>query len=250
MSSANGYFEAFVNTRAYRRTREDNALMQQLTRSARSVLPASQLRWAGSQRKNTAIDGSDLDLCLESSVPVTVAQRKRLRATIERDLGRPARIQSHAVRLPAHHGAAKADIAFANAAFGSRPLPDSGPFHDQRARQAAVRALKIWTRAGELPWVSGWAVEALVIGLDPNPGQHSPLGLFLRVVGWLTERASPEAVESILRPAAFPAWNDAWSAKLPGRLTALKNHARALQRRAPQPHQWTASRDVERWLCG
>lgn len=205
---------------------------------------------AGSQRKGAAISGSDLDLCVESRDPVTERQRRDLRRALEAELRRPALVLSHAVRLPSHGGSAKVDIAFANAAFGSRPLPDPADFHNHRGRQLTVRALKVWTRSGGLPSVPGWAAEALVVHLDPSSGTLSGFGLFTRLVEWLADRATPMAIEGVLRPAAYPRWNPVWSTRLPGRLEALQNHVRALRRRRPRPEDWTSNADVERWLCG
>ena len=248
MSAANGYYEAFVNQRAYRRTSGDRATMAALRRSADAVLPGCQIRWAGSQRKGTAIRESDLDVCVETAQPVTVAARRALRAAFERDLGRPARVLSHAIRLPAHGGERKVDVAFANAAFGARPLPDPAPFHDARARQLAARGLKIWARASRLPHLPGWVVEALVLHLDQGTAARSPLDLFLRLIAWLDERATPQAVEAVLRPAAYPAWRSEWSKRLPGRIEAVRNQARALRRRDPAPEAWRSVDDVGSWM--
>ncbi len=250
MTRANGYFEAYVNQQAFRPGPEDRELMSAVTSAVRAVVPKSQVRWAGSQRKGTAVLGSDLDLCVESGDPVTEAQRRTLRAELEKALRRPATVLSHAVRLPAVRDRAKVDIAFANAAFGSRPLPDTGPFHNQRARQGAARALKLWSRGAAVPHLPGWVIEALVVHLDAPPSDRLPLDLFLRIITWLDERASAAAVESVLRPAAFPRWNPDWSARLPGRLEAIRNHARALRRRQPAPESWGAVEDVGQWLAG
>ena len=246
----NGLFEAYINTRAYRATAGDRALIASVTEVVGAVIPASQVRWAGSQRKGTAIAGSDLDVVVESRDPVTEAQRRTLRSQLEVQLGRQARVLSHAVRLPEYDGAPKVDVAFANAAFGSRPLPELAEYHNRPNRQAAARALKIWSRAGNLPFIAGWAVEALVVHLDSPPQNLPPLSLFLRIIGWLDEKATPAAIESVLRPAAFPRWNPDWSARLPGRLEALRNHARALRRRGEAADAWRTQDDVERWLCG
>ena len=247
-SRADGYFEAYIKQVAQRLTADDKAVMRSISETVSRVIPRSQVRWAGSQRKKTAIAGSDLDVCVESTDPVTESHRRDLRSSLQRDLGREAGIQSHAVRLPAQGDRPKVDIAFANAAFGSRPLPDATDFQDHRSRQFAARALKAWTRSGNLPWVSGWAVEALVVHLDHAPGSLSGLGLFTRLLEWLAEKATPGVVEGVLRPAAFPRWNDDWSTKLPGRLEALQNNSRALLRRQPGPESWRSKEDVERWL--
>lgn len=248
MSRANGYFEAFVNRHAYRPGPDDRGLIEEVTGVVRANVPGSQVRWAGSQRKGTAIAGSDLDLCVETSSPVTEARRRDLRSTLASALDRPAIVLSHAIRMPPHAGKTKVDIAFANAAFGCRPLPDAGEFHDQRSRQAAARALKLWTAAAHLRSISGWAVEALVVHLDANPGTLNPLDLFLRIIDWLGERATPQAVEGVLRPAAFPEWNPEWSKRLPGQLEAVSNQARSLRRRHPVPEEWKSADDVGRWL--
>lgn len=250
MTRANGYFEAFVNDRSFRPGPAERELMASVTEVVRRALPRSQVRWAGSQRKGTAIQGSDLDLCIESSEAVTEAQRRELRGALERELTRPVRVLSHAVRMPSDGGRPKVDIAFANACFGSRPLPDVESFHDRKARQATARALKLWSRSANVPHLPGWVVEAFVVHLDPNAEDWAPLDLFLRVIGWLDGRATPAAVESVLRPAAFPRWNPDWSLRLPGRLEAIRNHARALSRRAPLPDDWRSAADVGRWLAG
>lgn len=250
MTRASGYFEAFVNERAYRSGAPDGALMAAVTGVVHEVIPKSQVLWAGSQRKRTAVAGSDLDLCVASTDPVTEAHRRELRDNLEKALGRPVRIQSHAVRLPSHGDKPKVDIAFANAAFGSRPLPDVATFHDSRARQMAARALKLWSRGRDVPHLPGWVIEALVLHLDANGDDRPPLDLFLRIIEWLDERATPAAIESVLRPAAFPKWDSRWSARLPGRLEAIRNHARALRGRKPGPESWGSARDVEVWLSG
>lgn len=246
----NGLFEAYINSRAYRVTADDRALIAALNAAVAAVIPASQVRWAGSQRKGTAIAGSDLDVVVESRDPVTEAQRRTLRSHLEAPLGRPARVLGHAVRLPEHQGTPKVDVAFANAAFGSRPLPDLAEYHNRPNRQAAARALKLWSRAGNLPFIAGWAIEALVVHLDSPPQGPPPLSLFLRIIGWLEEKATPAAIESVLRPAACPRWNPDWSSRVPGRLEALRNHARALRRRGDAGDVWRTQDDVERWLCG
>lgn len=246
----NGLFEAYINARAYRATAADRALIAALNEVVGAVVPASQVRWAGSQRKGTAIVGSDLDVVVESRDPVTEAQRRTLRSQLEVQLNRPARVLSHVVRLPEQPGAPEVDVAFANAAFGSRPLPDISAYHNRPNRQAAARALKLWSRAGNLPFISGWAVEALVVHLDSPPRNLPPLALFLRVVEWLDEKATPAAIESVLRPAAFPRWNPDWSSRLPGRVEALRNHARALRRRREVAGDWRNQDDVQQWLSG
>lgn len=250
MTRTNGYFEAYINQNAYSATPEDREVMALVTDVVRTALSGSQVRWAGSQRKATAIIGSDLDLCVETNLPVTEAQRRDLRSLLEKRLARPAQVLSHAIRLPAQAGRQKVDIAFSNATFGNRPLPDTLPFHNQRSRQAAARALKLWSRAGNLPYLPGWAAEALVVHLDANPGTLTPLDLFLRIIEWLDEKATPAVIEGVLRPAAFPRWNPDWSPRLPGRLEALRNNARALRRRGPAPDTWRSADDVGRWLRG
>lgn len=250
MKKPNGYFEAYINQRAYSTTAADHALMASVTDLARNVLPGSRIHWAGSQRKGTAIVGSDLDLCIETNAPVTEAQRRALREVLNQGLRRPATILSHALRLPAHVGPPslpKVDIAFANAAFGNRPLPDTAAFHARPSRQTAVRAIKCWARNGGLPYLSGWVVEALIVHLDADQTEHLPLELFLRVLDWLAERATPAVLEGVLRPAAFPRWDPKWSERLPGQVQAIADGARALRKRA-RPEQWSNIGDVETWL--
>lgn len=245
---ASGYFEAFINSRAATVGMEEKALMAKVVPLVQGVVPRSQVRWAGSQRKGTAVVGSDLDMCVESTDPVTEALRRDLRLALERGLGRTAHIRAHVVRVAAAAGVPKLDIAFANAAFGSRPLPDLAEFKDQRGRQAAARALKLWTRGGGLPRIGGWAWETLVVHLDAPPGRTG-LELFQRIVGWLEFTATPGALEGVLRHANQGRWNPAWSVGVNGTLEALRNHARALRRRSPPPAGWNSAEDAGRWLC-
>lgn len=248
MKRANGYFEAFVNEQAYRPSAEDRALVDRITRVVQSAVQGGQVRWAGSQRKGTAVVGSDLDLCVESTEIVTERQRRDLRAVLASDLGRPAVVQSHVIRLPAAEARPRVDLAFTNAAFGSRPLPDIDAFHDNRARQASARAMKLWARGARLPPLPGWVIEALVVHLDQGSPDRLPIELFLRILAWLEERATVASIEGVLRPAAHPRWEAAWSERLPGRLEAVRNQARSLRTREPKPEAWKSAADVARWL--
>ena len=248
--SANGFFDAFVNSRAYKPTDADRKIMADATAACRAQIPGSQLRWAGSQFKSTAVVGSDLDWCMATPSPITEAQRRELRTHLEQALGRVVRVQSHVLRLPALGAAPKIDIAFANAAFGSRPLPDPTAFGAKPVRQLAARALKLWLRAGGMPRVPGWALEALVVHLDANGKATAGLQLFQRVTDWLEQNSTPAVIEGVLRPAAFPKWNPQWSAPLPGSLTAMQNAVRALKCRRPAPADWRTVADVEPWLVG
>ena len=54
-TSPDGYFTAYVNSRAFRPGPPEKLLMQQDTELSRKLLPGSQVYWAGSQRKATAI---------------------------------------------------------------------------------------------------------------------------------------------------------------------------------------------------
>lgn len=241
---ASGYFEAFVNSRAATIGPQERALMVQVRASVDAVIPRAQVHWAGSQRKGTGIVGSDLDMCVESADPVTEALRRDLRGALERTIGRPAVVKTHVVRVT---GTPKLDIAFANAGFGGRPLPDLADFHDRRGRQAAARALKLWTRGGGLPRVSGWALEALVVHLDQPVGRGG-LELFQRILGWIEATATPGALEGVLRAANYSRWNPLWTSGVPGTLEALRNSARALRKRSPPVEGWRSADDVGRWL--
>lgn len=246
-NDANGYFLDYVNRQAATIGPKERALMAQVTEVSRGLIHGATLHWAGSQRKGTAVHGSDLDMCLDAPAPVSLAERRALRSALAGALGRDARVQSHVLRVAAGSGVPKLDIAFARAAFGDRPLPALAAYQGQPARQAAARAMKLWTRAGGLPHVSGWAVEALVVHLD-QPGGRPALELFRRVLGWLEATAKPSDIEAVLRAANHGQWPPAWSAAVPGRLEALKNAARAIQRRAPAPESWRKTEDVGRWL--
>lgn len=242
-----GMFQQFVNSQAARPDEHEKALMRSVQQVVDSTLEACQVRWAGSQRKRTAIKGSDLDMIIETSAPVTTGDRKRLRSALESSLGRPAIIRNHVIRLAVHGMSPRVDLAFANAAFGSRALPDVDEFHDQASRQLAARALKLWTRGDGFPPVPGWVTESLVVHLDPNRNAASGLQLFLRIVDWLADSATPQALEGVLRPRASPAWNAAWSERLPGRLQQLRDRARRL-RDGYAPETWRTTADVAAWL--
>lgn len=245
---ASDYFEVFVNSQAARPDAAERTLLPRVTVTTQRVIPRSQVRWAGSQRKDTAIVGSDLDMCVESAEPVTEALRRGLRAALQAGLGREAVIRTHVVRVAAGGGVARLDIAFATAVFGSRPLPEIGAFSGHPGRQTAARALKLWTRQGRLPRVGAWAWEAVVVHLDA-PSRRDGLELFLRVVGWL-DTATPASIEGVLRHANHGHWNPVWSPDLPGTLEALRNHAKVLQRRFPAPEGWQSPTDAGVWLCG
>lgn len=251
MSRENGFFEAFINENVQKLSASDRKIMQQVTVIIRETLKkeyqmTSQVHWAGSQRKNTSTIASDLDFCVETKEPINTSQRKKLRVELEKKLNRPVRILSHAIRIPEQRKNPKVDIAFSNAAFGSRPLPDKKPFKNNKARQMTVRALKIWGKSARLPRLSGWAVEALVIFFD-SKNHKEPLGLFLNVVKWI-ETCSPQSVESILRPHAKPKWDPKWSKPLAKRLESFRNGARALLRSKNGPMIWKSSKDVGRWF--
>ena len=248
MTVKTGYFDAFVNGKAARPGAPEKALMARIDTVVKATIPRSQLHWAGSQRKGTAIIGSDLDICVASPEPVTEALRRTLRSQLEAAIGRPTTIRSHVVRVAPGDGLQRLDLAFANAAFVNRPLPELALFEGKAGRQMAARALKLWTRSGGMPHVGGWVWEALVVHLAPN----AVLGgypLFDKTVSWLRDAATPAALEGVLRHANQGAWNPAWSSRVPGNLQALKNHAIALGRRSPKPEDWSCTDDAGRWLC-
>jgi hypothetical protein len=204
-----------------------------------------QLHWAGSQRKSTAILGSDLDMCLETTEPITKIERKQFAKLIRGELGWDAHERTHVIRInPRVEGGVKLDIAFANAIFGSRPLPNTEEFHDNSRRQQAARALKWWLRSGGLPQVPGWAIESLVIGLDGRVIQGCDL--FLKIINWLARPCTANEVMSLLKPRAEP-WRSEWERKLPNTLQAISNQARRLQRK--KPSSFASSTDIEQWLC-
>ena len=67
-------------------------------------------------------------------------------------------------------------------------------------RQVVARAFKLWTRAGGLPRVPGWVVEAVVVFRDSTAAELDALELFDRIIDWFADSASPAAMCS-----AFPA---------------------------------------------
>ena len=229
MNREEGQFEAWANAIARSADAEDKADTHTISRAVQHLLGGQTYR-AGSLRKGTAIIGSDLDLCVETVKPVTVSERRELARQLESALGRQARPLSHVIRVAGAARRHSIDVAFARAEFGSRPLPDPEPFRALRLCHAA-RALKWWLSRGEFPWVGGWVVEGLVLELDAR--QLDGLALFERIVEWLATRANPSAVEAILRPHAAPTWHPEWSDKLPGRLEAIGNAARAIKKKRP-----------------
>lgn len=245
---ANGFFEAFVNSRAATLGPAEKAAMLAVLPLVQAASPRSQVRWAGSQRKGTGIVGSDLDICVGCAEPVTEAARRALRAELARTMGRQVTIHTHVVRVAAGAGLPKIDIAFANTAFGCRPLPDLAEFKDRAPRQSAARALKLWTRSAALPRVPGWALEALVVHLDA-PAGRSGLALLQRILAWIESTATPASVEGVLRHANFGSWNPAWSPKARRTLEALRQQSVALRRRNPAPESWRSAGDVRLWLC-
>ncbi len=236
-----GYFEAFANAIAWRKSKEDNMRIHRISMIVQQDL-RGQTFLAGSQRKHTSIMGSDIDLCVTTPEPVTTTQRKALARRLETEFGWPAQPGAHVVRVTPATGEPHIDIAFANATFGSRPLPDPAPFRIPR-RQHAARVLKWWLREKRLPHVGGWAVEAVVLRLDQKG--ETGAQLFLRILAWLDKSANPSAVESILRPAAHPRWPSAWSRGVPSRLEAIRNAAR---HQLKLPREWKSQSDVRRWL--
>lgn len=246
MSRADGYFEAWTNAIREKTGIDGRQAMAAITQVMQREVRGN-VQWAGSQAKGTGIDGSDLDMCVTTPEPVSEAQRRALATAVREALHRETRVCWHVIRVQRDHRRPKIDIAFANAAFGSRRTPDTGDFKGQPQRQQAARALKAWARTWGFGWVSGWALERVVVHLD-SARQPTALALTVAALTWLAERANPSAVESILRPHAEPRWHDDWSQKLPGRVEALRNAARAtLSRHAPDA--WTSADNAERWLA-
>ncbi len=57
-SRADGYFEAYINQVAQRLTSDEKAVMRSISETVSRVIPRSQVRWAGSQRKKTSTSAS------------------------------------------------------------------------------------------------------------------------------------------------------------------------------------------------
>lgn len=239
-----GQFENWANQIAWRESVQDRQDMAALTELVQSTLQG-QIHWAGSQRKRTAIVGSDLDMCITTSMAVSVNQRRQFARAITKELGRQAQPRNHVIRLaPRENSGPHIDLAFANAEFGDRPLPDAEEFTQLPRRQHAARALKWWLRSGGMPHVGGWAIEALVVSLDNN--EASGWNVFLKVINWLGRPCTANEVESILKPRAQPCWVPAWSNRLPGRTAAIANQARRCIRTLPD--NFTGVADIETWL--
>ena len=245
MAKAAGYFEQWTNE--IRHSHADSTLLEQLTRIIQRE-ERGQVHRAGSQAKKTGLTGSDLDYCVMTNAQVTESRRRELARIVEREIGRPARVQWHVIRIAAGRVLPKADIAFANASFGDRALPDLADFKGQPKRQQAARALKAWARSHQFPWSKGWAMERFVVHLD-SAARPQALDVALGVLDWLGNRANQSAVESVLRPHAEPEWSDEWSNRLPGRLQALSNEARRTLKRY-QPDTWTSGADAGAWMTG
>jgi len=248
MSRENGYFESYINANTATSSTRDGRLLATANDVARTVISGAEVRWAGSQHKSTDIVGSDMDLCVVTATPVTAQQRRQLFEALSRSTGRAGRVLSHAIRFDATTRDPKVDIAFARAEFGGRPMPDATAFSGFPKRQMAARAVKLWTRAGGLPRLSGWAVEAMIVAHDARPtAGELPLTFFDRVVDWYAGTPDVDAVVAVLRPLAQP-WRDEWMRVLPGQITAIANAARSLVRRRPERANWRSADDVGRWL--
>lgn len=243
---SSGYFEAWVNTLAYKPTQAERALVEQITQEARATLGAANVQWGGSVSKKTAIQGSDMDLLVATNAEVTPSQRRALAARLQASLGRPAAVKAHAIRL---HGQPDVDISFKASTFGARGEPDKDDFKDKPHRQQAARALKRWARSAPLPPLKGWVAEALVVALDQQSERIDGLALFRKVLAWFDRNgANPAAVEAILRPVAQSGWPQQWSEQLPGNLEAFSNHARRLLRRDLIARPLASAQDVEAWI--
>lgn len=237
-----GLFENWANEIRIKRGPAAAQLMHTVTQVVQQMF-GGQVHWAGSRHKATAIEGSDLDMWVDTRKPVTLKERRALAARLQEVTRRTTTVRSHVVRVGASGALPKVDIAFGRGAFGTRSAPDGSDFHAQPARQQAARALKFWARGRNFRWASGWALERMVVHLDPNQNQAG-LDLFLRVIEWLAERANPGAVEAILIKYTE---TDLRRDQLGGRLEALKNDARRI-RRTYAPQAWSTTADVGRWL--
>lgn len=227
----NGYFEACVNANAYRKTAADSALIEQAQATAREHLPPGNVRWAGSVYKGTAIKGSDLDALFGSTEAVTTQARAAFAEGLKSVTGRSVRVLRHVVRVEPAEGLPRFDVAFQNAEFGCRAPPDDSRFRERAVRGSTVRALKVWTRRSQnLPRVPGWALEALVVGLDQQAEAELPLPTFDRIVAWLATTAKPDNVLALVKPHASPVWRPEWETRLQGQVIALGNAARSLRR--------------------
>lgn len=239
-----GQFENWTNQIRWSESGEDRREMDLLNGLVQRQL-RGQIHWAGSQRKGTAIAGSDLDVCVETSASVSESDRRRLAQNIASLLGREAQPRYHVIRVAPRQGSsAHLDIAFSNATFGNRPLPNVEEFESNQARQQAARALKWWFRSGNLPRVRGWVIDGLVVSQDA--GETTSYGLFMKVVRWLADSCTPAEIESILRPRAVPGWMPEWSDPLDGQLQAIANQARRLVRTLPARFSNAAA--IEQWL--
>lgn len=241
-----GQFENWANQIRWSESEEDKREMALLTNLVQREL-RGQIRWAGSQRKRTAIEGSDLDVCIETGASVSESERRRLAQSITGLLGRVAQPRYHVIRVTPREGSsAHLDIAFSNAAFGSRSLPNVEEFESRSVRQQAARALKWWFRSGNMPRVRGWVIDGLVVSQDT--GEATSYDLFTKIVRWLAHSCTSHEIESILRPRAVPRWMPEWSDPLDGQLQAISNHARRLERTLPA--HFSSASTIEQWLQG
>lgn len=236
-----GYFEQFANRIVWQESALDRQDVAKISQIVQTLL-RGQTHWAGSQRKSTAIVGSDLDLCINTTSPVTKSQRLELANQLTHGLERSARPHAHIIRIAPRVDSVKIDIAFANAEFGNRPLPDTEEFKDPR-RQQVARLLKTWLRSPGMPHVSGWAIESLVVALD---NRENTAELLFKIMHWLKGPRTPNDIESILKPRAKPMWNPNWSSGLSGTLQAISNNA--TNRLNHKPPTFRSADDVKRWL--
>lgn len=239
-----GKFENWTNEIRWHESREDKREMFLLNNLVQRELKG-QVHWAGSQRKGTAIEGSDLDVCVETSLSVSKSQRLHLAQNIESLLQRQTQPRYHVIRVAPRKGSAvHLDIAFSNATFGSRPLPNIEEFESRQVRQQAARALKWWFRSGNLPSVRGWVIDGLIVSQDNE--EKTSYELFMKMIQWLADFCTPAEIEFILRPRAVPGWMPEWSDPLDGQLQAIANYARRLTNNLPTHFSNGAA--IEKWL--
>lgn len=237
-----GLFENWTNEIRVKRGPDDKRLTDTIKRIVERDL-RGQVHLAGSHNKRTAIASSDLDLWIDTPQPVTLPQRRALARAIEAATGRSVRVSSHAVQVQASAGRAKVDLAFGDGHFGRRRQPDAADFRGQPARQQAARALKYWAHCKGFKWASGWALERMVVHLDPNRSRAG-LPLFLRVVDWLIDSSNTSAIVGILTNHAE---TELRHDRLENWLLTMQNYARNL-RRTYAPDTWTTAASVQAWL--
>jgi predicted nucleotidyltransferase len=236
MTKSEGQIENFINNKTYTITDEDKKLGIEIQKILTDITNKTlRYDWAGSIARKTAVEGSDLDILIHiDDAILTKPQRIKLSEKLKTrtDLSiKNTIISSHSVTIERHKKRPTIDISFSGATFGSRQKT-LNEIQYKPGQKSAVKLMKLWIyHHPHLPKVKGWVIESLINSLNQQQHQLSTLQLFQKTLDWLIHGANVSSIESILRPLNQSGeWSAAWSSSLSGKLSALQNDARRIQR--------------------